>query len=66
MTAVQRVLDALARGEVTLAFATRVYRAWLAAKPGCDECDGSGEVLDAPGNVLDGRAYWTPCPVCRA
>ena len=31
----------------------------------CPECDGRGEVLDAPGNALDGRAYWTPCPVCR-
>jgi hypothetical protein len=30
----------------------------------CPECDGRGEVLDAPGDVLSGRAYWTPCPVC--
>jgi len=31
----------------------------------CPECDGQGEVLEAPDRVLDGRAYMTPCPVCR-
>lgn len=30
----------------------------------CDECDGSGEVLDAPQNVLDGRSYVEACPKC--
>lgn len=30
----------------------------------CPECDGRGVVLDAPGDVLSGRAYWTPCPDC--
>lgn len=30
----------------------------------CDECDGRGEYLDAPGNVLDGRAAMTKCPAC--
>jgi hypothetical protein len=30
----------------------------------CPECDGRGEVLDAPSNVLAGRPYWTPCPEC--
>ena len=31
----------------------------------CDDCDGRGEVLDAPGHVLDGRAYWDTCPTCQ-
>lgn len=31
----------------------------------CKECDGRGEYLDAPSNVLDGRAYMTPCPDCQ-
>lgn len=30
----------------------------------CPECDGRGEILDAPNNVLDGQCYWTPCPEC--
>lgn len=30
----------------------------------CPECDGRGKILDAPGNVLDGRAYWTSCDYC--
>lgn len=30
----------------------------------CDECDGRGEYLDAPGNALDGGAYWERCHVC--
>ena len=30
----------------------------------CDDCDGRGEVLDAPSDVLSGRTYWTPCPTC--
>jgi hypothetical protein len=32
--------------------------------PLCEECGDSGEVLDAPGDVLDGRTYMTPCPAC--
>lgn len=36
----------------------------LAKIPMCEECDGRGEVLDAPNNVLDGEPYWTPCPRC--
>jgi len=32
--------------------------------PVCPECDGRGKILDAPDRVLDGRPYWTPCPVC--
>lgn len=31
----------------------------------CEECDGTGQVLDAPGNVLDGRAYLTACETCK-
>ena len=31
----------------------------------CPDCDGRGEVLDAPDNVLDGRAYWETCPTCH-
>jgi DnaJ-class molecular chaperone len=31
----------------------------------CPECDGGGEVLDAPQNVCDGRAYWERCYVCN-
>lgn len=30
----------------------------------CEECDDRGEYLDAPGNVLDGRASMTVCHVC--
>lgn len=30
----------------------------------CPECDGRGEYLDAPQNVLDGRPYWVKCEVC--
>jgi hypothetical protein len=30
----------------------------------CPECEGRGEVLDAPSHVLDGHPYWTPCPAC--
>jgi hypothetical protein len=30
----------------------------------CEECGGSGTVLDAPARVLDGGPYWTPCPTC--
>lgn len=30
----------------------------------CDECDGRGEVLDAPSDVLAGRPYYKPCDVC--
>lgn len=30
----------------------------------CPDCEGRGEVLDAPGRVLDGRAAWTLCPTC--
>ena len=25
------------------------------------ECDGVGQILDAPDRVLDGRAYWEVC-----
>lgn len=31
----------------------------------CEECGGRGEILDAPGNALDGPAYWEPCPSCQ-
>ena len=30
----------------------------------CDECDGRGQILDAPANVLDGHPYWITCPKC--
>lgn len=30
----------------------------------CPNCDGRGEVLDAPARVLDGRAYWVRCDEC--
>ena len=30
----------------------------------CDECDGRGEYLDAPSNVLDGSTYMTKCHAC--
>jgi 5'-3' exonuclease len=30
----------------------------------CEECDGSGTVLDAPADVLNGHPYWIPCPSC--
>lgn len=29
----------------------------------CPECDGKGEVVDAPSG--SGRAYWETCPVCH-
>jgi DnaJ-class molecular chaperone len=31
----------------------------------CPECEGRGEVLDAPDRVLTGRTYYTTCPVCK-
>jgi hypothetical protein len=31
----------------------------------CPECEGKGQVLDAPARVLDGRAAWETCPVCQ-
>ncbi len=30
----------------------------------CSECHGRGKYLDAPGNALDGPAYWETCPAC--
>jgi hypothetical protein len=30
----------------------------------CPDCDGRGEYLDAPGNVLDGRSYMERCSTC--
>lgn len=30
----------------------------------CEECDGRGEYLDAPGHALDGRSYMQRCEVC--
>jgi hypothetical protein len=33
-------------------------------QPACDECNGTGTVLEAPANVLDGRAYREVCPAC--
>lgn len=30
----------------------------------CDECDGRGSYLDAPGHVLDGGTYQQECHVC--
>jgi hypothetical protein len=30
----------------------------------CDDCDGRGEVLDAPADVLSGHPYMTPCDTC--
>jgi hypothetical protein len=37
----------------------------LAELLGCPECGDRRVVLEAPGNVLDGRVFWVPCPVCR-
>ena len=31
----------------------------------CEECGGRGEYLDAPGNVLEGRASMVVCNVCN-
>jgi hypothetical protein len=31
----------------------------------CPDCEGKGEVLDAPCNALDGPAYWTTCETCH-
>jgi hypothetical protein len=31
----------------------------------CQECDGRGEVLDAPLDVLDGSPFWTKCQTCN-
>lgn len=31
----------------------------------CSECDGTGRVLDAPQNVLEGRSYWETCDRCN-
>lgn len=31
----------------------------------CPDCDGRGEYLDAPQNVLDGRTYWERCATCE-
>jgi DnaJ-class molecular chaperone len=31
----------------------------------CPECGGEGEILDAPQNALDGRAYFEVCPACN-
>jgi hypothetical protein len=33
--------------------------------PLCSDCEGEGEVLDAPNNVLDGRSYWSTCSTCK-
>ncbi len=30
----------------------------------CPDCDGRGDVLDAPADVLAGRTYWDVCPTC--
>lgn len=30
----------------------------------CSECDGRGEIVDSPGNALDGRAWVETCPCC--
>ena len=68
-------LAALGDNDCVLVYAPDL-RALLAALPAepptdpggpvCPECGGRGEILDAPGRVLDGRAYYTPCPVCRS
>jgi hypothetical protein len=44
--------------------ATLAYIIADAPRVPCDECEGRGDVLDAPANVLDGRSYRTPCPKC--
>ena len=31
----------------------------------CPECDGRGEVLDAPSDVLEGHPFLVPCPDCQ-
>ena len=31
----------------------------------CRECIGTGNIVDAPSNVLDGRAYLTTCYDCE-
>lgn len=31
----------------------------------CNECNGRGEILNAPNNVLDGHPYWELCPKCE-
>ena len=31
----------------------------------CWNCDGEGQYLDAPQQVLDGRPYRETCPVCQ-
>lgn len=44
----------------------RVLRRWqFKHTDPCFECDGKGEVLDAPGQVLDGGTYWDTCPACK-